>query len=144
MQAQSKKGPHVGRNIQTFRFIRGLSQTGLAAELEERLKKPISQQLISDIESREDILDDELLAQIAEILKVSPDALKKLDMESAITVVGNTFNNNDGSLQNYNLPIYHNSTINQTYNPLEKLIELFEKEKAELKAEIEKLKRKKK
>jgi hypothetical protein len=34
-------------------------------------------------------------------------------------------------------------TFTQTYNPLDKLIELFEKEKAELKAEIDKLKKKK-
>jgi hypothetical protein len=33
------------------------------------------------------------------------------------------------------------STINQTFNPLDKLIELFEKEKAELRAEIERLKK---
>ena len=36
------------------------------------------------------------------------------------------------------------STIHQTFNPLDKSIELFEKKKAELKAEIEKLKRKSK
>lgn len=141
MQTQSKKAPHVGHNMQTIRFIRGMSQTELGEQLEERLHRPFSQQLISDIESRENIDDEELLRQIAEILKVEPEALKNLDLESAINVIGNTFNNNDGAIGNYNLPIYHQSTIHHTYNPLEKLIELFEKEKAELRAEIEKLRK---
>jgi transcriptional regulator with XRE-family HTH domain len=130
MQTQSKK-PHVGRNIQTIRFIRGKSQMELGVELEERLHRPFSQQLISDIESRQEIEDEELLRQIAEILKVTPEALENLDLNSAINVIGSSFK--DQAMQ----PIQ--STINQTINPLDKLIELFEREKAEFKAEIEKL-----
>jgi transcriptional regulator with XRE-family HTH domain len=137
MQTQSKKGPHVGRNIQTIRFIRGISQVELGADLEERLHRPFSQQLISDIESRQEIEDEDLLRQIAEILKVTPEALKDLDLNSAINVIGNTFTNKDYSYQQFATHI-HNE---QTHNPLDKLIDLFEKEKAELKAEIEKLKK---
>ncbi len=141
MQTQSKK-LHVGRNIQTIRYIRGISQADLGVKLEDRLNRPFSQQLVSDIEGRENVDDDDLLKQIAEILQVTPDALKSLDLDNAINVIGNTFNNNDSATQNYNLPIYHQSTIHQTYNnPLDKLIELFEKEKAELKAENERLKK---
>jgi hypothetical protein len=58
-----------------------------------------------------------------------------LDLDNAINIIGSTFTNNDQSI---NQPI--NPTIHQTFNPLDKLIELFEKEKAELKAEIERLK----
>jgi|SRR5579863_1353500 len=139
MQTQSKK-PHVGRNIQTIRYIRGISQTEMGVQLEDRLNRPFSQQLISDIEGRQGIEDEELLRQIAEILKVEPEALKNLDFESAINVIGNTFTNNDYSYQQFATHI-HNE---QTHNPLDKLIELFEREKAELKVEIEKLKKKKK
>jgi transcriptional regulator with XRE-family HTH domain len=140
MQTQSKK-PHVGRNIQTIRYIRGISQSDLGVQLEDRLNRPFSQQLISDIEGRENIEDEDLLKQIAEILKVEPEALRNLDLNNAINVIGNTFTSHEYSTQ-VNQPLY--PTINNTINPLEKLIELFEKEKAELKAEIEKLKKKKK
>jgi transcriptional regulator with XRE-family HTH domain len=111
METSSKRPVHVGHNTQKVRLFRGLSQTGLAARLEEKRHRPVSQQLVSDIEDRETIEDAELLRQIAEILEVTPEALKSLDWENAINVIGNTFNNNDGSVGNFNLPIYHQSTI---------------------------------
>lgn len=139
MENTSKRPVHVGHNIQRFRLIRGYSQAGLAHELEEKRKKPVSQQLISDIEDRETIADEELLKQIAEILEVSPEALKTLDIDSAINVIGNTFNNNSSPIIQHQ-PLQ--STINQTFNsPLDKLVELFEKEKGELKKENERLRK---
>src|SRR5580692_4003272 len=137
MQTQSKK-PHVGHNIQTIRYIRGISQADLGVQLEERLNRPFSQQLVSDIEGREYVEDEDLLKQIAEILKVEPEALKNMDLNEAVNIFGNSFSENSTQQINYKNTV-HNQ---QTYNPLDKLIELFEKEKAELKAEIEKLKRK--
>jgi transcriptional regulator with XRE-family HTH domain len=137
MQTQSKK-PHVGRNIQKIRLFRSMSQTDLATELEEKRHRPVSQQLVSDIEGRENIEDEELLRQIAEILHVTPEALTTLDLDNAINVIGSSFETKDYA-NAINQPI--SSTIHQTINPLDKLIELFEKEKAELKAEIEKLKK---
>ena len=125
-------------------MIRSLSQGDLAAELETRRGRPVSQQLISDIEAKETIDDDDLLKQIAEILKVDTDVLKNLDWDAAINILANSITATSHDYSNsFNLPIYHQSTIHQHYNPLEKLIELFEKEKAELKAEIERLKGKK-
>lgn len=138
MENIAKRPVHVGYNIQRFRLIRGYSQAGLAYELEQKRDKPVSQQLISDIENREMITDDELLKQIAEILEVSPEALKTLDLDSAINVISNTFKDNSSPIIQHQ-PVQ--STINQTFNSLDKLIELFEKEKAELKAEIERLKK---
>jgi len=112
----------------------------MAVNLEDRMKRPFSQQLISDIEGRENIEDEELLKQIAEILKVEPEALKNMDLNEAINIIGNSFHENSTQQINYKNTV-HNQ---QTYNPLDKLIELFEKEKAELKAEIERLKKKRK
>jgi transcriptional regulator with XRE-family HTH domain len=132
MQTQSKK-PHVGRNIQKIRLFRSMSQTDLATELEEKRHRPVSQQLVSDIEGREVIEDEELLRQVAEILHVSPEALTTLDLDNAINVIGSTFN--DHAMQ----PIQ--STIHQTINPLDKLIELFEKEKTELREQNEQLRK---
>lgn len=139
METSSKRPVHVGHNIQKFRLIRGISQSGLAHILEQKLGRSVSQQLVSDIEDRESITDEDMLNKIAEILEVTPEALKNVDFETAINIIGTTFTTKDQSPA-INQPIH--STINQTFNPLDKLIELFEKEKAELKAEIEKLKRK--
>jgi len=138
MEQTSKRRVHQGKNIQKFRLIRDKSQVDVAAELEEILKKPVSQQFVSDLENKEVIEDEVLLKQIAEILKVDTEAIKHLDWDAAITVIGSSFTTNDQAPA-INQPIQ--STINQTFNPLDKLIEMFEKEKAELKAEIEKLKR---
>jgi transcriptional regulator with XRE-family HTH domain len=136
----AKRPIHVGKNIQKFRFIRNKSQMDVATALEEMRHKPVSQQLISDIENRETIEDDELLQQIAEILKVDPEVLTNLDWDAAITVMGNTYTNNNHEQSGaINQPI--NPTINQTFNQLDKLIELFEKQKSELKNENEGLKK---
>ena len=140
MENTSKRPVHVGQNIQRLRLMRGYSQSGFAHKLEQKRNKSVSQQLISDIEDREVIPDEELLKQIAEILEVSPEALKNLDWDTAINIIGNTYTNNNHEQSGaINQPI--NPTINQTFNSLDKIIELFEKEKAELKAEIERLKK---
>lgn len=140
MEQSSKRQVHVGQNIQRFRLIRGYSQAGLAHQLEQKRNKPVSQQLISDIEDREVIADEELIKQIAEILEVSPEALTTLDMDAAINVIANNFHDNSSPIIQHQ-PVQ--STIHQTFNSLDKLIELFEKEKAALRAEIERLKKEK-
>jgi transcriptional regulator with XRE-family HTH domain len=136
----SNRPVHVGHNIQKFRLIRGLSQAGLAHMLEEKMGRTVSQQLVSDIEDRETVDDEEMLKRIAEVLEVTPEALRNVDLDAAINIIGNSFHENSTQQINYKNTV-HNQ---QTYNPLDKLIELFEKEKAELKAEIEKLKKKRK
>jgi transcriptional regulator with XRE-family HTH domain len=138
METISPKRPvHVGHNIQTIRFIRGMSQTEMAAQLEERTNRPFSQQLISDIEGRENIEDEGLLRQIAEILKVEPEALKNLDLDDAINIIGNSFHDNSSQQINYKNTV-HNQ---QTYNVADKLLEMLVKDKADLKTENETLKK---
>jgi len=138
METSSKRPVHVGHNIQKFRLIRGLSQAGLAHMLEEKMGRTVSQQLVSDIEDRESVEDEELLKKIAEVLEVTPEALRNLDFDAAINVIGNTFTNNDYSYQQFATHIHNEQTHN---NPLDKLIELFEKEKTDLKSEIAALKK---
>lgn len=132
-----KRSVHVGNNIQRFRLMQGLSQPGLAFQLEKKRGKAVSQQIISDIEDRESIGDEELLKQVAEVLEVSPEALKNLDLDAALNIIANNFNDHSTQQINYQ-NVVHNSP---NYNPLDKLIELFEKEKAEFKAEIQSLKK---
>lgn len=133
-QTFAKRPVNMGQNIQKFRLIREMSQGDVAAELETKRGKPVSQQFISDLENKETIEDEELLKQIAEILKVDPEVIKSMDWNAAINIISCTFRDNSNAAH----------TVHQTIYPLDKLIELFEKEKAELKAEIEKLKKGKK
>ena len=136
-QSFAKHPVHQGLNIQKFRIIRNMSQTDVAADLELKRGKPVSQQFVSDIEQKETIEDDELLRQIAEILKVDAEALKNLDLNAAINVISNTFTNHDHSQQQF--ATYISNT--PVYNPLDKLVDLFQKEKDELKDENQQLKK---
>jgi len=47
--------------------------------------------LVSDIEDRETVEDEELLKKIAQVLEVTPEALKNVDFETAINIIGSIF-----------------------------------------------------
>lgn len=72
------KKPHIGQNIAAIRRGRGISQEYVALKLGK------SQQTVSNIELMEDVPED-LLAQIAMILGVTPDYIKNYDLERVIT-----------------------------------------------------------
>lgn len=72
------KKAHIGQNIAAIRRGRGISQEYVAAKLGK------SQQTVSNIELMEDVPED-LLAQIAKILNVSPEYIKNYDLERLIT-----------------------------------------------------------
>lgn len=102
---------HQGKNIRRFRDILGIKQETLAAELN------ISQQAVSKLEQKEEI-DSETLGKVAGILKIPVEAIKNTTDEGAVNIVANTFNSHDTS-----------SSINYypTFNPIEKIIELYER-----------------
>jgi transcriptional regulator with XRE-family HTH domain len=117
-----EKTIHQGRNVKRFREMLGLKQEGLAYQLGEDW----NQQKISLLEQKEEI-DDALLQQIAEQLKVPVEAIKNFDEDTAVNIIGNSITNNDnGSVFNYY----------PTFNPIEKIIELYE---ALVKSEREKV-----
>lgn len=108
------KPNHIGHKIGRIRELRGLKQEGLAYELK------VSQQTVSKIEQSETV-DEELLDQIAKILGVTPEGIRNFSEEA----VFNYFNNfNDNSVNHG--PFNNNQC---TFNPLDKLIELFEEHK---------------
>jgi transcriptional regulator with XRE-family HTH domain len=113
---------HEGRNVKRIREILGMKQDTLALEL------GLSQQAISALEQKE-ALDKDMLEKIAGVLKVNSDAIKSFNEETAVNFF-NTFNDtsvNHGAFAAYN--------FNCTFNPLDKVIELYE---ALLKSEREK------
>jgi transcriptional regulator with XRE-family HTH domain len=111
------KNIHHGRNVKRFREMLGLKQEALAIELGDDW----SQKRVSLLEAKETI-EDEILAQIAAILKVPVEAIKNFDEQKAIYNIQNNYegSNNQGAQSSY-------STFN--FNPIEKLVELFEENK---------------
>lgn len=114
---------HQGRNIKRFREMLGIKQEGLALELGEDW----NQRKISLLEQKE-VVEQELLEQVAKVLKVPVEAIKNFDEEAAINVIGNNYHDNSTSNVNYHC----------TFNPIDKIVELYdalvksEKEKLEL------------
>ena len=105
------KPKHIGRNISRIRELRGMKQEALANAI------GVSQQSVSNIEGSETV-DEEKLQAIAEVLGVSAEAIKNYNDETVFNIIGNTYHDNASSL-NYNC----------TFNPLDKLVEVYEENK---------------
>ena len=107
---------HHGHNIKRFREMFGMKQEALAIELGEEW----SQKKVSRLEENE-IIDDEILKQVSDILKVPVDAIKSFSED----VAHNFFNSfNDHSV---NHVVGNYGTYN--VNPIDKLIELVDENK---------------
>jgi transcriptional regulator with XRE-family HTH domain len=106
------KPKHIGRNISRIRELRGMKQEALAMAI------GVSQQTISNIENSEAVEEEKLL-QIANALNVSTDAIKKFNEDSILNIVSNSFTSNDSSTLNA-------INIQPTFNPLDKVVTLFE------------------
>lgn len=129
---EQPKKIHHGRNIKRFRELFGLKQEALAIELGEDW----SQKKVSRLEENE-IVDDEVLQQIAGVLKVPVAAIKNFTEEGAATYF-NTFNDNSGSGScsnystfNFNSPDDYLKLIEENKRLYERLLEA-EKEKVAL------------
>lgn len=114
-----RKKVHEGRNIKRFREMLGLKQEAFAWEMGEEW----SQKRVSLLEQKESI-DEAILKQVAEVLKVPVEAIQNFDDEMAVNIISNTFTSNDTSTLNAVNP---NCTFN--INPFEKWIEAIEENK---------------
>ncbi len=122
-----EKQIHQGRNLKRIREMMGVKQDALALELGDDW----NQQKISLLEQKETI-EPELLEQVAKAMKVPADTIRNFNEEAAINIISNTFNSHDSSTLN---------AVNcyPTFNPLEKVIELYERMIKEKNEMIEKL-----
>ncbi|UEG54883.1 helix-turn-helix domain-containing protein [Mucilaginibacter daejeonensis] len=105
---------HIGRKISRIRELRGMKQDALAAQL------GISQQAISKLEQSENV-EDETLEKVAKILNVSPEAIKNFSEEAVFNNI-NTFHDNS-SLNDYSSLLNYQCT----FNPIDKIVELYER-----------------
>ena len=71
MPKETNERVHQGKNVRRFREMMGLKQEGFAYELGDDW----TQKKVSLLEQKE-IIEDELLEQIAKILKVPVEAIK--------------------------------------------------------------------
>lgn len=101
----------------------GLKQEGLAYELGEDW----TQKRVSLLEQKE-VVEQDILDQVAKILNVPAEAIKNFDEEKAIYNIQNNYegSNNQGANLNYHC----------TFNPIDKMVELYERL---LKSEQEKI-----
>jgi transcriptional regulator with XRE-family HTH domain len=107
----TEKKVHEGRNIKRLREILDIKQETLAAALN------MSQQNISLLEAK-DVIDPAVLQDVAKALKVPVEAIKNFNEEATIY---NIQHNHEGSISNGNMNYQCN------FNPLDKVIELYER-----------------
>ncbi len=106
----------IGKKIARIRTLRGIKQTALATTL------GITHQAVSKLENSFAIDDENKLQEIANALGVTLEGLKNFNEDAAINNIGNTFQ--EGSY-----------LINNQFNPIEKIVALYE---ALIKSEKEK------
>ena len=95
---------HQGRNIKKFREMLGIKQEALALELGDDW----SQKKISQLEAKE-VIDDAILEQVSQALKIPKETLENLDAQEAVVNIQNSYDNSTGA----------NNINNQYINPEE-------------------------
>jgi transcriptional regulator with XRE-family HTH domain len=98
----------IGKNIEKFRRMRGMKQEALAESL------GISRQTLSKLEQSDEI-EKEKLEQIANALGVPVEALENYNDDNVVINIEN---------------MTHSGVYQYNFNPLEKLMELIEENKA--------------
>lgn len=122
----SQTSTHIGRKISRIRELRGMKQEAVAFEL------GVSQQAVSKMEQSEQ-LEDEALEKIAKVLGVPAAAIKEFNEEAVFNIISNNFSDNSSNNNNYLC----------TINPLEKIVELYERLLASEREKLELLRGKK-
>ncbi len=109
------KQNHIGRKISRIRELKDMKQEALAQAL------GTSQQTVSAIENSETI-DDAKLAEVAKALGVSVEAIKNFTEENMINYFNSFYDNSTSTGINGMFNPTH-----CTFNPLDKVIELYER-----------------
>jgi transcriptional regulator with XRE-family HTH domain len=116
------KQVHEGRSIKRIREILGKKQEDLASHL------GMTQQAISLLEGKE-IIDPKVLDDVAKFLHVSVDSIRNYDEDATINIFSNTFTDFKDNASAIN------SNCHLTFNPIDKIIAMYErmlKEKDEI------------
>jgi transcriptional regulator with XRE-family HTH domain len=126
---------HQGRNVKRFREMLGIKQEALAFDLGNEW----NQKKISMLEQK-DVIEDNLLKQISDAMRIPVEAFQNFDEEQAVNIIAHSFDNGAIGYQK-------NDTC--TFNPIDKIVQLYDekialyermlKEKDEMMVRLEKL-----
>ena len=103
---------HIGRKIARIRELKGIKQEALAIDLN------VSQQTVSNIEKSEKI-EDEVLEKIAKALGVTGEAIKNFSEEAVFNYFNNFHDSSTGDFRHH-----------CTFNPIDKIVELYDEKVA--------------
>ncbi|MFD2940513.1 XRE family transcriptional regulator [Flavobacterium notoginsengisoli] len=126
---------HQGRNVKRFREMLGIKQEALAYDLGEDW----TQKKISILEQKE-VIEDNLLQQISNSLKIPVEAFQNFDAEQAVNLISCNFS--DNAMFNNKIEVFNNNPIEEIKKLHEEKIALYErmlKEKDEMMIRLEKL-----
>jgi transcriptional regulator with XRE-family HTH domain len=104
----TNKTIHHGRNVKRFREMLNIKQEGLAISLGDDW----NQKKVSLLEQKE-VIDDDVLGQVAKVLNVPAEVIKNFDAQEAIY---NIQNNYDNAANN----------VNYQFNPIDKIVQLYD------------------
>ncbi len=128
---------HEGRNVKRFREMLGIKQDALAYELGEDW----NQKKISLLEQKETI-EQPLLEQISNALKIPVEAFQNFDEEQAVNIISNTFNIEKDAFIGNSKPTFNINPLDEIKKLHEEKIALYERmlnEKDEMMERLEKL-----
>jgi len=80
---------------------------------------------------QKEIIETSVLEQVSNVLKIPVEAIQNFDEEQAVNIIANTFH--EGSIAN------NSGYFNCTFNPLDKMVELYERMLQQQQEMIEKL-----
>ncbi|KAA0126578.1 helix-turn-helix transcriptional regulator [Chryseobacterium sp. SN22] len=121
---------HQGRNVKRFREMLGIKQEALAFDLGEDW----NQKKVSLLEQK-DVVEEALLQKISEIMKIPVEAFQNFDEDQAINVIANTY-----SFQDFkDNAVASGFSYQPSFNPIDKMVELYERMLQQQKETIEKL-----
>jgi transcriptional regulator with XRE-family HTH domain len=126
---------HQGRNVKRFREMLGIKQEALAFDL----GNDWNQKKISMLEQK-DVIEDDILDQISNALKIPVEAFQNFDEEKAVNLISCNFS--DNAMFNNRIEVFNNNPIEEIKKLHEEKIALFErmlKEKDEMMVRLEKL-----
>src|SRR2546428_6815282 len=124
MEAPRPKHMTMGKKISRIREWKGLEQEFVAAEW------GMSQQAVSKMEQSE-VIEEEVLERVAKALDVSAEAIKNFSEEAVIYNIQNNYEGSNEGVASVSVGNYH-----CTFNPIDKIVELYD---ALLKSEREKV-----
>ncbi|MEO6173723.1 MAG: helix-turn-helix transcriptional regulator [Flavobacterium circumlabens] len=105
------KPNHIGRKISRIRELRDMKQEALAQAL------GTNQQAVSIIENSETIDEDKLI-EVAKALGVTAEAIKNFSEEAVLNIIGNTYHDSN---------VVNGNAYSCNFNPLDKMVELYER-----------------